>query len=58
MRKSRIFRRSPWEAAATVVISMGILMLMQPFALVLYSYSVLVILLGTVAFLIASHLSE
>jgi hypothetical protein len=55
---SRFFRRSPCEAATTVTIGTGILMMMQPFALVLYTYSFLVILLGTVGFMVASHLPE
>ena len=55
---SRFFRRGPWEAATTVTIGAGILMMMQPFALVLYTYSFLVILLGTVGFMVASHLPE
>jgi hypothetical protein len=56
--KSKLFRRSPCEMAAIVIIATGILMLMQPFALALYTYSVPVILAGTGAFLIASHLPE
>ncbi len=56
--KSRLFRRSPWENASTVVIGLGILMLMQPFALVLYTWSFTVILTGTVGFLITSHFPE
>ena len=56
--KRRIFRRAPWETASTVVIIGGILMLVQPFALVLYTYSFLVILAGSVAFVVTSHFPE
>lgn len=48
-------RRGPWEAVATVLIAVGVLMLMQPFALGLYSWSFTVLLTGTVTFLIVSH---
>jgi hypothetical protein len=54
----RIFRRAPWESASTVVIVAGILMLVQPFALGLYTYSFLVILAGSLAFVITSHFPE
>ncbi len=54
----RIFRRTPWETASTVVIVAGILMLVQPFALGLYTYSFLVILAGSVAFVVTSHFPE
>ncbi len=56
--KSRLFRRGPWENASTVVIGLGILMLMQPFMLELYTWSFTVILTGTVGFLITSHFPE
>jgi len=56
--KRRVFRRGPWETASTVVIVVGILMLVQPFALVLYTYSFLVILAGSVAFVVTSHFPE
>jgi hypothetical protein len=56
--KKRFFRRGPWENASTVVIGAGILMLMQPFALVLYTWAFAVIIVGTVGFLITSHFPE
>ena len=55
---ARLFRRGPWENAATVVIGLGILMLTQPFSLDLYSYSFVTILGGTAAFVIVSHFPE
>jgi hypothetical protein len=41
-----------------VLIAMGVVMLMQPFLLVLYSYSFIVTLVGTVMFIIVSHFPE
>lgn len=52
------FRRGPWEMLATVLIALGVVMLMQPFALVAYSYSFIVTLIGTVMFIIVSHFKE
>lgn len=52
------FRRGPWEMVATVLIGLGVLMLMQPFALGIYSYSFIVTLVGTVMFIIVSHFPE
>ena len=52
------FRRGAWEMLASVLIAAGVFMLMQPFALALYSWSFLVTLLGTVMFIIVSHFPE
>ena len=52
------FRRSAWEMLASVLIAAGVVMLMQPFALVLYSWSFVITLLGTVMFIIVSHFPE
>ncbi len=51
-------RRGPWEAVASVMIGLGVVMLMQPFALVLYTWSFIVLLVGTVGFLVVSHFPE
>ncbi|WP_309668255.1 hypothetical protein [Tabrizicola sp.] len=51
-------RRGPWENLATVLIALGVVMLMQPFALWLYTYSFIVTLIGTVMFIITSHFPE
>lgn len=51
-------RRSPWEAVATVLIALGVLMLMQPFALWLFTWSFVVTLAGTVLFIVVSHFPE
>ncbi len=52
------FRRGAWEMLATILIALGVFMLMQPFALVLYTYSFIVTLVGTVMFIIVSHFRE
>ncbi|MGO8915586.1 MAG: hypothetical protein ACLQJR_06740 [Stellaceae bacterium] len=52
---SRWFRRGPWENGATVVIGIGIVMLMQPFSVDLFSYSFVTILAGTLGFVVVSH---
>ena len=51
-------RRGPWEMVATILIALGVIMLMQPFALVLFTYSFVVTLTGTVMFIIVSHFPE
>ena len=52
------FRRGPWEMVASVLIALGVIMLMQPFLLALYTWSFLVTLIGTVMFIIVSHFPE
>lgn len=54
----RIFRRGPWETAATTLIGAGVVMMMQPFSLWLYSQSFGVILAGTLGFMIVSKFPE
>ncbi|MEN9409129.1 MAG: hypothetical protein RL216_1103 [Pseudomonadota bacterium] len=51
-------RRGPWELLATILIALGVFMLMQPFALALYTWSFLVTLAGTVMFIVVSHFPE
>ncbi|WP_419914132.1 hypothetical protein [Hoeflea sp.] len=52
------FRRGPWEMVASVLIALGVVMLMQPFYLPLFTYSFIVTLVGTVMFIIVSHFPE
>jgi hypothetical protein len=54
----KILRRGPLEAVATTIIAMGVAMLMQPFFLVLYSWSFATTLFGTVMFIIVSKVRE
>ena len=52
------FRRGPWENFATIVIAAGVLMLLQPLSLTLYSYSFATMLIGTLMFVIVSKFPE
>jgi hypothetical protein len=54
----RIFRRAPWENAATGMIALGIVMLCQPFWLDAYTYSFLTILVGTLMFVIVTKFPD
>ena len=51
-------RRGPWENAATALIAAGVVMLMQPLSLTLFSWSFAVILTGTLGFVIVSHFPD
>ena len=51
-------RRGQMENIATVLIALGFLMLFQPFALSLYTYSFITMLAGTVMFIIVSKFPE
>jgi hypothetical protein len=51
-------RRGAWEMLATILIALGVLMLMQPFWMVAFTYSFIVTLTGTVMFIIVSHFPE
>ena len=51
-------RRGPWENLATIVIALGVLMLLQPLSLTLYSYSFATMLAGTLMFVIVSKFPE
>jgi hypothetical protein len=52
------FRRGPWETLATTVIAVGVVMLCQPFWLVLYTYSFLTILTGVAMFVIVTKFPD
>ena len=54
----KILRRGPLEAIATAIIAMGVVMLMQPFFLTLYSWSFATTLFGTVMFIVVSKVRE
>ncbi len=54
----KIFRRVIWENLSTAIILIGVFMLLQPFQMVLYSYSFIVILIGTIGFVITSHFPD
>ena len=50
----RWLRRGPLEMAACIVIALGIVMMLQPFALVLYTWSFATTLAGVALFTIVS----
>ena len=54
----RWLRRGPWENAAMALIAGGIVMLVQPFSLDLFSYSFVTILAGTLGYVVVSHFPE
>jgi hypothetical protein len=54
----RWLRRNALELVACAVIGLGILMLLQPFALVLYTWSFVTMLAGTVMFMVVSKFPE
>ena len=56
--RRRLLRRGPWENAASLLIAAGVVMLMQPVSLALFSYSFVTILAGTLAFVIVSHFPD
>lgn len=56
--RKRFFRRGPWETVATILIAVGVLMLMQPFSMFLFSQSFRVVLTGTIMFMIVSHFPQ
>ena len=58
MTRRQLFRRGPWENAATALIGVGVVALMQPFSLILYTYSFVTILAGTAMFVIVSHFRD
>jgi hypothetical protein len=54
----RWLRRGPMEVVATTLIATGVFMLLQPFALTLYTWSFLTTLAGTALFMIVSKFPE
>ena len=54
----KIFRRVYWENLSTVLILLVVFMLLQPFAMWMYTYSFIVILVGTIGFVITSHFPD
>jgi hypothetical protein len=54
----RWLRRGPMERIATVVIAAGVLMLLQPFSMDLYTWSFVTTLVGTALFTVVSKFPE
>ncbi len=53
-----LLRRGPMENTATAIIGLGFLMMFQPFAISLYTWSFLTLLFGTVMFIVVSKFPE
>ena len=51
-------RRGPLETAATVLIAAGVLMLLQPFVLAVYTWSFVTTLVGIAMFIVVSKFPE
>lgn len=51
-------RRGPLELLASVIIGLGMFMLLQPFALVFYTWSFVTMLAGTVMFMVVSKFPD
>ena len=58
LRFPRLLRRGPCEAIAMALIGLGVVMLMQPFSLDLFSYSFVTLLAGTLGFVLVSHFPD
>ena len=54
----KIFRRVYRENLSTILILIGVFMLLQPIAMWMYTYSFIVILIGTIGFIITSHFPD
>ena len=54
----RWLRRGPMELAASLLIGAGVLMLLQPFALSIFTYSFITTLAGTVMFIVVSKFPD
>ncbi|MFN7125536.1 MAG: hypothetical protein ACK4M8_06610 [Allorhizobium sp.] len=57
VRLSRL-SRSEWEMLASALIALGVVMLMQPLSLTLFTFSFPVTLIGTIMFIVVSHFPE
>jgi hypothetical protein len=55
---SRWLRRAPWEHSSGALIAFGLVMLMQPWSIDVYSYGFTVLLAGVVGYTIAGKLPQ
>ena len=56
MNLAKIFRRAPCERATTALIGTGLVMLMQPWSIDVFSYGFTVLLAGVLGFSIGGKL--
>jgi hypothetical protein len=54
----RWLRRAPWEHGSGGLIGLGLVMLMQPWSITVYSYGFTVLLAGVVGYTIAGKLPQ
>ena len=54
----KALRRGPMETLACVVIAAGIFMMLQPLAMVLFTWSFVTTLVGTVMFMVVSKFPD
>ncbi len=54
----KLFRRGPMETLATGLIAAGVLMMLQPFVMALFTWSFITTLAGVVMFTIVSKFPE
>lgn len=54
----KALRRGPMELLACIVIAVGIFMMLQPLALILYTWSFVTTLVGTVMFMVVSKFPD
>ncbi len=54
----RLLRRGIMENLATLIIALGFIMLFQPFVMILYTYSFITLLVGTLMFIVVSKFPE
>jgi hypothetical protein len=54
----RYLRRGPMEIVACIVIALGIGMMLQPFALILFTWSFVTTLFGTLMFTVVTKFPE
>ena len=52
------FRRWAWEFLASILITLGVVMMMQPWMMTIYTWSFAVTLVGTVSFIVATKFRE
>jgi hypothetical protein len=58
MNARKFFQRTPWERTTAGLIGLGLVMLMQPWAIEIYSYGFTVLLAGVVGYSIAGKLPQ
>ena len=54
----KALRRGPMEMLACIVIAVGIFMMLQPMALILYTWSFVTTLVGTVMYMVVSKFPD